>query len=65
MKIRANSMEDIPKRPYLSSFIQCKGTKLKKKFNPRNFWGELFGSQPKSLKFKSSNPKKQKKQKKK
>jgi hypothetical protein len=23
-------MEDIPKRPYLSSFIQFKGTKLKK-----------------------------------
>jgi len=29
-----------------------------KKFNPRNFWGELLGSQPKSSKFQSSNPQK-------
>jgi hypothetical protein len=55
MKIRANSLEDIPKRPYLSSFLQFKGTKLKKMFNPRNFWAELFGSQPKSSKFKPKN----------
>jgi hypothetical protein len=31
MKIRAYIMEDIPKSPYLSSFLKFKGTKLKKK----------------------------------
>lgn len=60
MKIRANSMEEIPKRPYLSSFIQFKGTKLKKSSIQGIFGENCFGSQPKSSKFKSSNPKKKK-----
>jgi len=34
-------MEDIPKRPYLSSFIQFKGTKLKKKVQSKEFLGRI------------------------
>jgi hypothetical protein len=59
MKIRANSMEEIPKRPYLSSFIQFKGTTLKK-VQSKEFLGEnclAHNPRVQSSKFKSSNPK--------
>jgi hypothetical protein len=62
-KIRANSMEEIPKRPYLSPFIQFRGTKLKKvqskEFLGRIVW--LTTPRVQSSKFKSSNPKPKKK----
>jgi hypothetical protein len=59
MKIRANSMEEIPKRPYLSSFIQFKGTTLEKSSIQGIFGENCLAHNPRvqSSKFKSSNPK--------
>jgi len=52
-------MEEIPKRPYLSSFIQFKGTKLKK-VQSKEFLGRIVWLTTQEFKVQSSKVQTQK-----